>query len=144
MLKGEWYALNWYLLHHPDVDLKTAYELWQSNNTEYKNWIDEHSINALEPKKNVEEILLAYITDYINDNDADDDSSIKERINQLEQGHEAEQDSIAQETKSILAAEMVIAQQIKISSGSKKAALEIKLEKLRAKKRELLNQLNKD
>lgn len=84
MPPSAWHELNWYLLNHKNVDLRSAYKLYQSDDADYNKWLETHSLNTIEPNKTIEEILLAYVSDYINVIDVEQDGNIQEHFDKKE------------------------------------------------------------
>lgn len=78
MPKEAWYELNWYLLHHDDIDLRTAYKLYQDDDTDYNKWLQQNNINKIDPSKSIEKVLLAFLTDAIEVADTEGDISVQE------------------------------------------------------------------
>ena len=76
--KDAWLKLVWFLLHHEDVDLQSTYQLYLNNDPKYNEWLKEHDIKKIDSNKSAEEILLAYINDYIEVLNTNDNVSVQE------------------------------------------------------------------
>ena len=84
MPKNAWYELNWYLLHHDDMSIKEAFELYKKSDPDYTNWLIDNNIMDVDPDKSIESILLAYIQDYIEVNNDDGNINVQEYFKQRE------------------------------------------------------------
>lgn len=86
--ESAWYELNWYLLHHKDIDLRTGLKLQQTNDAEYNKWLETHNLIKINPTETIKGAILPYITDYINTIDIEEDANVQEHFEKKEQDME--------------------------------------------------------
>lgn len=79
--KGAWYKMNWYLLHHKDIDLRTAYSLYKKGDESYNRWLEKNEITNSNKDDTIEKILLSYINDFITTIKDEDETDLDKYIN---------------------------------------------------------------
>ena len=79
-----WIELNWYLLHHDDMSIREAYDLYRNDDPKYTNWIIQNNIMDVDKDRSIKEILLAFVQDYLDVYNDDGNINVQEYFKERE------------------------------------------------------------